>query len=79
MSDFNMPPGVPARDIPGNDNDAWREEGDMQAHAVMTLRDVFAVAAISALISQRAYPWDKLAPQYAYSVADAMLRERMRS
>jgi len=84
MSDFNMPPGVPARDIPGNNN-AWREEGDIQAHAVMTLRDFFAGAAMPALVSAVSSGQHK--PQLgdtpqdgisidAYALADAMLKAR---
>ena len=95
MTDFNMPPGVSARDIPGQDNP--RDDGgaafplmppqDTAAGIAvgypypepgMTLRDYFAAKAMQAMVSQRAYPWDKHTPQYAYSVADAMLRERMK-
>ena len=95
MSGFNMPPGVSARDIPGQD-DPTDDGGpafpvlppcDMEGasaagypypSAGISVRDYFAAAAMQAMVSQRAYPWDKQTPQYAYSVADAMLRERMK-
>lgn len=80
MSDFNMPPGVSARDIPGNTNEEWREEGDMQAMAVMTLRDVFAAFATQGLLASdcNTQPDSGFLAHCAYTMADALLRERMK-
>jgi hypothetical protein len=93
MSDFNMPPGVSARDIPGNDDDTWREEGDMQAMAVMTLRDYFAAKAMFGFLSGKHHE-DQLCAvaninrtsnsyyyavaEISYAMADAMLHARMK-
>ncbi len=84
MSGFNMPPGVSPSDIPGNDD--ADDEGEHQAMAVMTLRDVFAAAALPALISamcsgQHTTPRIASTPQEglaidAYMLADAMLKAR---
>ena len=81
MSGFNMPPGVSQSELPGNDDD-WCEEGDMQAVAVMTLRDYFAAKALPVLAAH--YPaaklhdstWTDLLARGSYSFADAMLKAR---
>ena len=86
MAGFNLPPGVSAGDIPGNESyEQWREDGDRLASAEMTLRDYFAAKAMQALISGRSWehlegckPETYLAAwsSSAYAVADAMLQER---
>lgn len=84
MSGFNMPPGVSPGDIPGNDDDkGWAEEGDMQAHAVMTLRDVFAAHAMNGLLASYAGDRDavfnkSIVAALSYTVADEMLKARAR-
>ena len=72
-----MPPGVSTRDIPGNEPD---DEGQLQASAVLTLRDYFAAKAMQAIL----YETIKIEgdatthriARDAYRVADAMLEER---
>jgi len=62
-------------------DETWREEGDMQAMAVMTLRDVFAAKAMQGFASDPKAEWsDGTAgmARSAYRWADFMLRERMK-
>lgn len=82
MSGFNMPPGVSPGDIPGNEPDDWREEGEHQAQAVLTLRDYFAAKAAAGICAskdeageliQHGYEW---IARESYAIADAMLKER---
>ena len=78
MTPYTTTPVVISADEP--------DEGDMQAVAVMTLRDVFAAAALPALISamcagQHTTPRIASTPQEgiaidAYILADAMLKAR---
>ena len=72
MSDFNMPPGVSARDIPGQDD----YEGDHQAMAVLTLRDYFAAKAMLGYMGSD-YDMDpSTRAREAYRLANAMLKAR---
>ena len=75
------------------DAEEWRVEGDMQAAAVMTLRDVFAAKTVIGLLSGKHHEnqlcavadinrpetsyYDTVA-EISYAMADAMLRERMK-
>ena len=80
MTPYTTTPVVISADAP--------DEGDMQAVAVMTLRDVFAAAALPALISamcagQHTTPRNASTPQEglaidAYMLADAMVKARQR-
>lgn len=77
MSGFNMPPGVSPSDIPGNDD--ADDEGEHQAMAVMTLRDVFAAKAMQAYLSCDSWREDMdyaATARCAYAMAAAMLKAR---
>jgi hypothetical protein len=85
MSGFNLPPGVSAGDIPGNDFD---DESEHQAMAVLTLRDYFAAKALlgfmcepiegvkEALFMALSDNTCKAMARGAYKMADAMIKAR---
>jgi len=90
MSGFNMPPGVAARDIPGQDNPR-HDDGEAfpcgeYGNLGMKLRDYFAAHAMPPLIAaicagQHTTPRIASTPQEgiaieAYMLADAMLKAR---
>jgi hypothetical protein len=70
MSGFNLPPGVSALYIPGNDFD------DESQHQATALRDYFAAKAMAVIMD-----WDgnddvDSVAALAYMQADAMLKAR---
>lgn len=86
MSGFNLPPGVSARDIPGNIGNEDSTGGPAfpanhfdladNEHG-MTLRDYFAAKAMAVYIAENYGSGEDMA-RAAYRTADAMLAERAR-